>query len=77
MNKNGPIVIIEDDQEDQEILSEIFKSPDYPNEIIFFTDGHKALDYLLASGEKMEACLFPLTGKISKNQRLGFTAFYI
>jgi CheY-like chemotaxis protein len=46
MNKTGPIVIIEDDLDDQEILNEVFKALDCKNEIIFFSDGEKALDYL-------------------------------
>jgi CheY-like chemotaxis protein len=46
MNKNGPIIIIEDDEDDQEILKEIFEKLDYPNEVIFFADGQAALDYL-------------------------------
>lgn len=46
MNKKGPIIIIEDDQDDQEILQEVFTRLDYSNEIIFFSDGEKALKYL-------------------------------
>jgi CheY-like chemotaxis protein len=46
MNKTGPIVVIEDDTDDKEILKEIFKELDFNNEIIFFEDGEKALDYL-------------------------------
>jgi CheY-like chemotaxis protein len=46
MNKNGPIIIIEDDIDDQQILTEIFNELDYRNEIIFFNEGEKALDYL-------------------------------
>ena len=46
MNKKGPIVFIEDDIDDKEVLTEVFKELDYANEIIFFTDGEKALDYL-------------------------------
>src|SRR5687768_3477408 len=46
MNKNGPVVIIEDDADDQEILKEIFIKLDYPNEVLFFFDGQEALDYL-------------------------------
>ena len=46
MNKNGPIIIIEDDLDDQEILTEVFRKLDYPNELIFFTDGQEALNYL-------------------------------
>ena len=36
MNKNGPIVVIEDDQEDQELLVEIFKGLGYANTVIYF-----------------------------------------
>ncbi|CAM3379284.1 Response regulatory domain-containing protein [Flavobacterium chungbukense] len=36
MNKSGPIIIIEDDLDDQSILNEVFLSLNYPNEIIFF-----------------------------------------
>ena len=46
MNKNGPIIIIEDDEDDKELLDEIFKKLGYPNEIIFFVDGEKALAYI-------------------------------
>lgn len=46
MNKNGPIILIEDDADDQEILSEVFRTLNYKNEIIFFSDGEKALNYL-------------------------------
>ena len=46
MNKNGPIIIIEDDLDDQEILTEVFRKLDYPNKLIFFTDGQEALNYL-------------------------------
>jgi CheY-like chemotaxis protein len=46
MNKNGPIIIIEDDQDDQEILTDVFKKLAYSNEIIFFLESEKALDYL-------------------------------
>jgi len=49
MNKGGPIIIIEDDMDDQEILTEIFKELDYKNEIIFFSEGEKALEYLIAT----------------------------
>jgi len=49
MNKRGPIIIIEDDLEDQEILEEVFLALSCRNEIIFFNDGQKALDYLVAT----------------------------
>jgi two-component SAPR family response regulator len=47
MNKTGPIIIIEDDLDDQETLTDVFKTLNYSNEIIFFSDGEKALDYLV------------------------------
>jgi len=46
MNKNGPVVIIEDDEDDREILEDIFKELDYKNEIMFFGDGEEALAYI-------------------------------
>lgn len=46
MNKTGPIIVIEDDAEDKEILVEIFKNLDYKNSIIYFSDGEEALKYL-------------------------------
>lgn len=46
MNKKGPIVVIEDDKDDQDMIQEIFLSLNYPNELVFFADGEKALDYI-------------------------------
>ncbi len=48
MNKTGPIVVIEDDQDDQEMLNEIFAELEFTNEIIYFIDSEEALKYLLA-----------------------------
>lgn len=47
MNKSGPIIIIEDDLDDQELLTDVFKELDFKNEIIFFGDGEQALDFLI------------------------------
>ncbi|HVG15224.1 MAG TPA: response regulator [Chitinophagaceae bacterium] len=46
MIRSGPVVVIEDDLDDQEILQTVFSNLGYDNEIIFFGDGQKALDYL-------------------------------
>jgi CheY-like chemotaxis protein len=46
MNKSGPIIVIEDDKDDQEVLVEIFKKLGYANEIVYFDDGNHALEYL-------------------------------
>lgn len=46
MNKGGPIIIIEDDTDDQELLIEIFKELNYDYKLVFFGDSEKALEYL-------------------------------
>ena len=46
MNANGPIVIIEDDEDDQELFQTVFKKLHYTNEVRFFKDGEEALEYL-------------------------------
>ena len=46
MNKTGPIIIIEDDLDDQYILTDVLKELNYKNEVIFFSDSVKALEYL-------------------------------
>jgi CheY-like chemotaxis protein len=46
MNRNGPVIIIEDDKDDQDILKEVFRKLDYSNEIKFFFSGDAALNYL-------------------------------
>ena len=49
MNKTGPIIVIEDDSDDQELLVMVFGELGFKNEIIFFEDGEAALDYLIKS----------------------------
>lgn len=49
LNKNGPIYIIEDDIDDQEILTEIFQKLNYQNKVLFFLDGQDALDHINVS----------------------------
>ncbi len=46
MNKTGPIIVIEDDIDDQEMLEEIFLKLGYKNKIVYFADGNEALEYL-------------------------------
>jgi CheY-like chemotaxis protein len=50
-NKGGPIIIIEDDVDDQDVLTEIFKNLNYPNKILFFFDGQEALDFINDSND--------------------------
>ena len=51
VNKNGPVIIIEDDADDQEVLTEIFTKLNYPNKILFFFDGQEALDFINDSND--------------------------
>jgi CheY-like chemotaxis protein len=51
MSKSGPIIVIDDDLEDHLIMDEIFKNLNYPNEVIFFSDGQTAVEYLKNTDE--------------------------
>lgn len=46
INKNGPIIVIEDDSDDQEVLKEVFEKLNYRNKVMFFSDGQEALDHI-------------------------------
>ncbi|MEJ7588855.1 MAG: response regulator [Ferruginibacter sp.] len=48
MNNLGPIIVVEDDPDDQDFLREVFLRLKYPNEIIFFGEGNTAFDYLVS-----------------------------
>lgn len=51
MSKEGPIIVIDDDAEDHLIMDEIFKNLNYPNKVIFFSDGSEAVEYLSSTDE--------------------------
>ena len=46
MSKQGPILIIEDDRDDQHLLTEVFTTLNIKNELKFFENGNTALHYL-------------------------------
>jgi CheY-like chemotaxis protein len=46
IRNSGPIIVIEDDPDDQELLKEIFEKINYPNTVCYFEDGEAALQYL-------------------------------
>lgn len=46
MKNKGPIIVIEDDIDDQELIAETFNALNYDNQIIYFSDGYKALKFL-------------------------------
>lgn len=52
MFKKGPIIIIEDDADDQELMNEIFRELEVPNLVKFFNSCLQAFDYLLTTIEK-------------------------
>ena len=68
MSNNGPVIIIEDDLDDQEILESAFRNLGYENELIFFGDGHKALDFL----NKTEVLPFLIMSDINMPKLDGF-----
>jgi len=80
MNKNGPIIVIEDDSDDQEILAGIFKKLGYSNTVSFFMDGNKALEFINSTEEHPFLILsdvnmpkingFELREKVFTNERL-------
>ena len=47
MNKGGPIIIIEDDVDDQEMLADVFKDLAFTNKVVFFGDSQEALEFLI------------------------------
>jgi len=46
MNRNGEIIIIEDDEEDRNVLEYVFEKLNYPNRRAYFKDGASALAYM-------------------------------
>jgi CheY-like chemotaxis protein len=52
MDKNGTIIIIEDDSDDQFVLEEVFNELGYPNQRKYFSNGQQALEYLYETNER-------------------------
>jgi CheY-like chemotaxis protein len=53
MSKTGPILIIEDDQEDKEILEDVIRDLNVNNRIVWLENTKQAYDYLSAANEAM------------------------
>lgn len=68
MNKNGPIIVIEDDPDDVEIFKYVFERLGFNNEIVFFVDGEKALEYI----NKEEVLPFLILSDINMPRLNGF-----
>src|ERR1044071_6094843 len=46
MKMHRDILIIEDDEDDRDILQEIFRDLGYKNNLVFFSDSTQVVDYL-------------------------------
>jgi CheY-like chemotaxis protein len=51
MNQFAPVIVVDDDPEDFELVQEIWKDLKLPYPLIFFTYGQQLLDYLKAGEE--------------------------
>jgi CheY-like chemotaxis protein len=54
---NDPIIIVDDDRDDLDIMREAFKQLEVPNELITFNDAFKFIEYMTATKER---CIFIL-----------------
>lgn len=52
MPGKGPILLIDDDTDDQEIIAEVLLSLQVPNPLAVFKNGQEALDYLKTTSDK-------------------------
>ena len=52
MSNDGPIILVEDDEDDREILLEVFEHLSIKNELKFFTNGKDVIDYLLVTTDQ-------------------------
>jgi CheY-like chemotaxis protein len=46
MNKSGPIIVIEDDVDDRDLLKMVFDELGHANQVRFFEDGEAALEFM-------------------------------
>jgi CheY-like chemotaxis protein len=79
-SKNGPLIIVEDDLDDQEIIREVFESLKVSNTLLLFSDGFEALTYLQTTTDQPFLILcdinlpklngLQLREKINKDERL-------
>ncbi|OZI09906.1 response regulator [Siphonobacter sp. BAB-5385] len=52
MSTKGPIISVEDDEDDQFLIRDVLKELGVTNEILFFSNGQLALDYLTVTTEQ-------------------------
>lgn len=46
VNKNGPLIFIDDDEDDQLVVRSILADLNFPNPVLFFSNGADALEYV-------------------------------
>jgi CheY-like chemotaxis protein len=51
MSKSGPIVLVEDDPDDQQLIHLIITSQGIENDVLFFDNGTEALEYLKSTAD--------------------------
>jgi len=51
MSKAGPIILVEDDADDQELVMEAIAELGFPNKVNCFPNGELVLDYLLSTDD--------------------------
>jgi CheY-like chemotaxis protein len=51
MLKSGPIVLVDDDEEDQEIIKEAFRDSEVYNPVLSFRNGLEVLEYLRTTSD--------------------------
>ena len=57
MNNSGPIVLVDDDDDDIELLKRILEKLNVRNEIRSFTSSERALDYMRSTDESPFICI--------------------
>ena len=72
VNKQGPIVVIKDDADDQVLLMEVFAKLNYQNKVLFFFDGQEALDYI----DRSDDLPFLILSDINMPKMNGFELYY-
>ena len=52
MSKKGPILMVDDDADDCELVKEVLRKEKIENELICFSDSNKAIEYLKNTAQK-------------------------
>ena len=51
MERQGPVIVIEDDEDDQYLFEQAYRRLNLSNELIFFSNCQEALEYLRSTSE--------------------------